>query len=98
MRKETDEAHPISRIELCKRLNEMGVSSNVRTLSLDIEVMRENGFEVMSYLKNKEKFYYIPEHELTVPEVKILIDARRQPALLLRKNGRVGREVAALGG
>ena len=39
LRKETDEAHPISRVELCRRLNEMGISSNVRTLSLDIEVM-----------------------------------------------------------
>ena len=75
LRKETDEAHPISRVELCRRLNEMGISSNVRTLSLDIEVMQENGFEIMSYLKDKEKFYYVPEHELTVPEIKILIDA-----------------------
>ena len=39
LRKETDESHPISRVELCRRLNEMGISSNVRTLSLDIEVM-----------------------------------------------------------
>ena len=39
LRKETDEDHPISRVELCKRLNEMGISSNVRTLSLDIEVL-----------------------------------------------------------
>lgn len=57
LRKETDEAHPISRVELCRRLNEMGISSNVRTLSLDIEAMQENGFEIMSYLKDKEKYY-----------------------------------------
>ena len=49
LRKETDETHPISRVELCRRLNEMGISSNVRTLSLDIEAMQENGFEIMSY-------------------------------------------------
>ena len=36
LQRETDEDHPISRKELCKRLNEMGISSNVRTLSLDI--------------------------------------------------------------
>ena len=35
LRKETDETHPISRVELCRRLNEMGISSNVRTLSLE---------------------------------------------------------------
>ena len=38
LRKETDEQHPISRVQLCRRLNEMGISSNVRTLSLDIRV------------------------------------------------------------
>ena len=38
LRKETDEAHPISRVELCRRLNEMGISSNVRTLSLGMKL------------------------------------------------------------
>ncbi len=74
LRRETDENHPISRTELCKKLNEMGISSNVRTLSLDIEVLQENGFEIMSYL-DKEKLYYIPEHELSIPGIKIIIDA-----------------------
>ncbi len=53
---EMGEVHPISRAEFCRRLNEMDISSNVRTLRLDIEVMQENGFEIMSYLKDKEKF------------------------------------------
>lgn len=99
LRKETDEAHPISRVELCRRLNEMGISSNVRTLSLDIEVMQENGFEIMSYLKDKEKFYYIPEHELTVPEIKILIDAVQAASFITeKKTAELIEKVAALGG
>ena len=69
LRRETDEDHPISRVELCRRLNEMGISSNVRTLSLDIEVMSNNGYEIMSFLKDKEKYYYVPEHELSIPEM-----------------------------
>ena len=81
----TDETHPISRVEFCRRLNEMGISSNVRTLSLDIEVMQKNGFEIMSYLKDKEKFYYVPEHELTVPEIKILIDAVQAASFITEK-------------
>ena len=85
LRKETDEDHPISRVELCRRLNDMGISSNVRTLSLDIEVLTDNGFEIMSFLKDKEKFYYVPEHELTIPEIKILIDWRRPLSLRRRR-------------
>lgn len=99
LRKETDEAHPISRIELCRRLNEMGVSSNVRTLSSDIEVMKENGFEIMSYLKDKEKFFYVPEHDLTVPEIKILIDAVQAASFITeKKTAELVEKVAAIGG
>lgn len=99
LRKETDEAHPISRVELCRRLNEMGISSNVRTLSLDIEVMQENGFEIMSYLKDKEKFYYVPEHELTVPEIKKLIDAVQAASFITeKKTAELIEKVTALGG
>ncbi len=99
LRKETDESHPISRMELCRRLNEMGISSNVRTLSLDIEVMQENGFEIESFLKDKEKFYFIPEHELTVPEIKILIDALHAASFIPeRKTEKLITKVADLGG
>ncbi len=99
LRKETDEDHPISRVELCRRLNDMGISSNVRTLSLDIEVLTDNGFEIMSFLKDKEKFYYVPEHELTIPEIKILIDAVQAASFVTeKKTAELVEKVAALGG
>ena len=99
LRKETDEDHPISRVELCRRLNGMGISSNVRTLSLDIEVLTDNGFEIMSFLKDKEKFYYVPEHELTIPEIKILIDAVQAASFVTeKKTAELIGKVAALGG
>ena len=99
LRKETDEDHPISRVELCRRLNEMDISSNVRTLSLDIEVLTENGFEIESFLKDKEKFYYVPEHEFTIPEIKILIDALQAASFVTeKKTAELVEKVAALGG
>lgn len=99
LRKETDEAHPISRIELCRRLNEMGVSSNVRTLSKDIEVLQENGYEIMSFMKDKEKFFYVPEHDLTVPEIKILIDAVQAAGFITeKKTAELVDKIADLGG
>ena len=99
LRKETDEDHPISRVELCKKLNEMGISSNVRTLSLDIETLTSNGYEVMSFLRDKEKFYYIPERELTVPEIKILLDAVQAASFVTeKKTAELVEKVASLGG
>lgn len=99
LRKETDEQHPISRVKLCKRLNEMGISSNVRTLSLDIEVLNDNGFEVESFLKDKEKFFYVPERELTIAEIKILMDAVQAASFITEtKTNELLQKVAALGG
>ena len=99
LRNETDENHPISRRDLCTRLNELGISSNVRTLSLDIEVLQENGFEIMSFLKDKERFYYIPERELTIPEIKILIDAVQAASFITeKKTTELIEKVAALAG
>lgn len=99
LRNETDENHPISRRDLCDRLNELGISSNVRTLSKDIEVLQENGFEIMSYLKDKERFYYIPEHELSIPEIKILIDAVQAASFITeKKTAELIEKVAALAG
>lgn len=99
LRNETDENNPISRRDLCNRLNELGISSNVRTLSLDIEVLQENGFEIMSFLKDKERFYYIPERELTIPEIKILIDAVQAASFVTeKKTAELVEKVAALAG
>jgi predicted DNA-binding transcriptional regulator YafY len=99
LRKETDEDHPISRMELCRRLNEMNISSNVRTLSEDIKVLTDNGFEIESFLKDKEKFYYVPEHDLTIPEIKILIDAVQAATFVTeKKTAELVEKVAALGG
>ncbi len=99
LRNETDESHPISRRDLCSRLNELGISSNVRTLSLDIEVLQENGYEIMSFLKDKERFYYIPERELTIPEIKILIDAVQAASFITeKKTAELVEKVAALAG
>ena len=85
LQKETDSEHAISRTMLCQRLIDMGISSNVRTLSKDIDILNANGYEVMSYLKDKEKFYYVPEHTLTIPEIKILIDAVQAASFVTEK-------------
>ena len=99
LRRETDEDNPISRMALCRRLNEMGISSNVRTLSLDIEALNEFGYEVLSEQKGKEKTYFVPEHELSLPEIKILMDAVQAASFVTEKKTReLTGKVAALGG
>ena len=99
LKQETDEDHPISRVELCRRLNEMGVSSNVRTLSKDIEELRSSGYEVMSFMRKWEKFYYLPEHDFSVPELKILIDAVQAASFISgKKTEELVGKIAMIGG
>ena len=99
LQKETDSDHAMSRTVLCQRLNDMSISSNVRTLSKDIDALNANGFEILNYLKDKEKFYYVPEHALTIPEIKILIDALQAASFVTeKKTAELIEKVAALGG
>ncbi len=99
LKQETDEDHPISRVELCRRLNEMGVSSNVRTLSKDIEKLRSSGYEVMSFMRKWEKFYFLPEHDFSVPELKILIDAVQAASFISdKKTEELVGKIAMIGG
>ena len=99
LQKETDSDHAMSRTMLCQRLNNMGISSNVRTLSKDIEVLNENGYEILSYLKDKEKYFYVPEHEFSLPEIRILMDAVEAASFITPKKTReIVEKVALLGG
>ena len=75
LKNETDEDHPISRQTLCDRLNEMGISSNVRTLSKDIAVLNEFGYEIISEMRKHERYYYVGDRNFSLPEVRILIDS-----------------------
>ncbi len=99
LRRETDSEHPISRRVLCQRLIDMGISSNVRTLSKDLAVLNSNGFEIMSFLKDKERFYYVADHTLSLPEIKIIIDAIQAASFVTdKKTAELVEKVAALGG
>ncbi len=99
LKRETDEDHPISRVDLCKRLNEMGISSNVRTLTLDIRELTKNGYEVMSFMRDRERFFFVPEHELSIPEIKIIIDALQATSFVTeKKTAELIAKVAAIGG
>lgn len=97
--KETDEDRPISRMELCRRLNEHGVQCHVRTISRDIALLNESGYEVLSYMLDHEKYYYVPERDFSIPELKIMIDAIEAANFVTeKKTTELIDKIAALGG
>ncbi len=99
LKRETDEDHPISRQDLCRKLNEMQIPSNPRTLSLDIDLLNEYGYEVMSYKKEHRRYYYISDRDFSVPELKILVDAVEAASFISkRKTEELIKKISALGG
>ena len=84
LRQETDEKHPITTSEICRRLGEMGISCERRTVGKDMRVLREQGFEIMSELKGHENSYWVSDRSFELPELKILMDAV-QAALFSRR-------------
>ena len=99
LRKETDEDKPLSKSEICKRLNEQGMPCHVRTIERDVEALKQFGFEIISFKKDHERFYYVPEREFSIPELKILIDAVQAASFITeKKTVDLIDKIAALGG
>lgn len=99
LRQETDEEHPIATKEICARLERMGISCERRTLSKDIALLNEQGFEVMWTWVGKEKGYYVEDRSFSVPELKILIDAVQASSFITeKKTGELVGKIAELAG
>ncbi len=99
LQRETDEGHPVSRQKLCRKLNEMGIPSNPRTLSLDIGVLNDAGYEIMEEQVGREKFYYVEDRKFSVPELKVMIDAIEAVSFISEeRTSEIVDKIASLGG
>lgn len=99
LRQETDEQHPLSTNQICAKLGEMGIPCDRRTLSQDVDVLNELGYEVMSHMVKHEKVYYVEDRSFSIPELKILIDAVQAAAFITdKKSEELIGKIASLGG
>jgi len=99
LRQETDENHPITTSGICRRLGEMGISCERRTVGKDIKVLRQQGFEIMSELSGHENSYWISDRSFELPELKILMDAVQAARFIPEdKTNLLITKIAALGG
>lgn len=98
-RQETDEQHPMLASVVCEKLAERGVPCDRRTLSRDIKVLNDNGYEVMSTMIGHEKAYYVEDRSFAVPELKVLIDAVQAASFITeKKTAELIDKIADLGG
>lgn len=71
----SDEEKPLSTNQLCAMLKAEGITCDRRTLSVDIDVLNANGFEVLRRRTRYANLYYVVDRQFDLAEVKILIDA-----------------------
>ena len=99
LRSDSDEQNPMTTSQLCGRLEGMGIVCDRRTLSKDIMLLNEHGYEIMDTNVGHEKGYYIDDRGFSVPELKILIDAVQASAFITEKKTReLVEKLAVLGG
>ena len=99
LQQETDENHPITTSEICRRLGEMGISCERRTVGKDMKLLRQQGYEIMSELKGHENSYWIADRSFELPELKILMDAVQAAIFIPEdKTEQLVTKIAVLGG
>lgn len=99
LRQDTDEQHPISTNQICARLAEQGISCERRTVGMDMKVLNDYGYEIMTKMVGHEKAYYIDDRSFSVPEIKILMDAVQAAKFITPgKSEALIEKLAALGG
>jgi len=99
LQRESDELHPLSTNEICRRLQEMNIRCDRRTLATDMKLLNGYGYEIMSVKAGKQNAYYLADRSFSTPELKILIDAVQAANFVTeKKTAELVEKIAALGG
>ena len=99
LQQESDEQHPLRATEICTRLLSLGITCDRRTLTKDVTLLNEQGFDVATTMVGHEKCYYIEDRSFSISELKILIDAVQASNFITEeKTAKMVEKIAGLGG
>ena len=99
LQQESTPEHPLTTAVLCKKLLKIGIKCDRRTLSIDMEALRDFGFDIKSKMVGHEKGYYYDVRTFSVAELKIIIDAIQAAAFVTKeKTDDLVARLAAIGG
>lgn len=99
LRQESDPDHPLRTVVICKRLTKMGISCDRRTLSKDIWLLRDFGYEIGVKKIGHKKRYFIDDRRFSVAELNIMIDALQAATFVTKdKTEDLVNCIAAIGG
>ena len=69
---ETDEENPIKTADILRRLSDLGIAAERKSIYRDIDCLREAGYDIVSALGGG---YFLGERRFELSEVKLLTDA-----------------------
>ncbi len=81
---ETDEEHPMGTTELLRKLSDMGIPCDRRTLYADIDALNACGYEILCE-RSTSNLYYVIDRKFSVGEIRIMIDAVQAAGFITEK-------------
>ena len=99
LRADSDAEHPLATSEICRRLAERGIPCERKSVSTDVALLKQHGYEVETDKVSRTRYYWVPDRRFSVPELKIILDALQAAAFVTeKKTAELTAKVAALGG
>ncbi len=68
--RDTDKSHPITAVCICKKLEEMGISAERKSVCRDIKTLTEYGYKITLCHDNKLGYFMDGEKEKKAPKAK----------------------------
>lgn len=84
LKRETDEEHPMTTMELVARMEAKGICAERKSIYEDIKILNKFGFEVLT-ARSRSNMYYVVDRGFDEPEIKILMDAVRASSFITEK-------------
>ncbi|MBQ8818638.1 MAG: hypothetical protein IJZ83_08680 [Clostridia bacterium] len=80
--RKTDEEHALNTEDIISELSKLNIELSRKTLPLDIELLNEYGYEVLSYRSDKN-YYYVVDRKFENAEATLLSDVIKASKLNL---------------
>ncbi len=84
----TDEDHPMATAELIRRLDEVGITCERKTIYADIAALIEFGYDIMQASNRRGGGYYLASRDFELAELKLLVDAVQSSRFITTKKSR----------
>ena len=88
LEKHSDEKHPLTTPEIIRRLEEVGIHSERKSIYDDIARLCDYGYDIISIKSRLGGGYYLASREFELPELKLLVDAVQSSRFITTKKSR----------